>query len=95
MGASWAHLVRSDKDFRALTKHVQKNLRFHKIRDKDNVFLQETYGIEGVVELQVNFAEIFTSEIYMSIPKVSVISQDVIGIAVQLGIVQILLKHID
>ena len=30
LGASRAHLVRSDKDFRALTKHVRKDLRFHK-----------------------------------------------------------------
>ena len=30
LGESRAHLVRSDKTFRALLKHVQKDLRFHK-----------------------------------------------------------------
>ena len=35
LGASRAHLVRPDRDFRALIKHVRKDLRFHKIRDED------------------------------------------------------------
>jgi len=34
LGSSRAHLVRSDRDFRALVKHVRKDLRFHRIRDE-------------------------------------------------------------
>ena len=42
-------------------------------RDIDNVFPQEIYGLEDVVERQVNFAEIFILEICMSIQKALVI----------------------
>ena len=36
LGSSRDHLVKSNKDFRALLKHVRRDLRFHKSRNGDS-----------------------------------------------------------